>query len=150
MSISSKKISNTHFEQLLRMKGLSKKEFARYASIPYYTVTGWKKKGEVPVYALVILKQISCRKKTVTATDLIRAGLPRAILWNNQSDKEIPIDIFIVSTLQKAYNDFVIDTLIEYFGKESILMALLKHKEHISKHLVNRVMQYLAKLPKST
>jgi len=142
-------ISNQHFETLLRLKGLSKKAFAEYAGIPYFTVAGWKKKGEVPTYAIVILNQMPTAKKSVTAADLIKAGLPRAVLWNNQSDKEVPVDIFIVSTLQKAYNDFVIDKLAEYFGKESVLAALLKHKDRISERLVSQVTEYLQELPKS-
>ena len=142
-------ISNQHFEILLRLKGLSKKAFAEYAGIPYFTVAGWRKKGEVPAYAMVILNQMPTAKKSVTAADLIKAGLPRAVLWNNQSDKEVPVDIFIVSTLQKAYNDFVIDKLAEYFGKESVLAALLKHKDRISERLVSQVTEYLQELPKS-
>ena len=142
-------ISNQYFETLLRLKGLSKKAFAEYAGIAYYTVAGWKKKGEVPTYAMVILNQMPTRKKSVSAADLIKAGLPRAVLWNNQSDKEVPVDIFIVSTLQKAYNDFVIDKLAEYFGKESVLAALLRYKDRVSERLVNRVTEYLQELPRS-
>jgi len=142
-------ISNQRFETLLRLKGLSKKAFAEYAGIPYFTVAGWKKKGEVPAYAMVILNQMPTRKKSVTAADLIKAGLPKAVLWNSQSDKEVPVDIFIVSTLQKAYNDFVIDKLAEYFGKESVLAALLRHKDRISGRLVSQVTEYLQQLPRS-
>jgi hypothetical protein len=98
---------------------------------------------------MVILKQMPARKKSVTAGELIQAGLPRAILWNSQSDKGVPVDIFIVSTLQKAYSDFVIDTLAEYLGIESVLAALLKHKDRISKRLANQVARYLQEIPKS-
>ena len=149
MKTSRENTSNRHFEAILRLKGLSKKAFAEYADIPYDTVAGWKKKGKVPAYAMVILKQMPACKKGVTAVDLIEAGLPRAVLWNSQSDKKVPVDIFIVSTLQKAYNDFVIDTLAEYFGKESLLAALLKHKERISTRLANQVAEHLQESPKS-
>jgi len=134
---------------MLKLKGISKKAFSQYAKIPYNTVAGWKKKGEVPNYAMVILKQMPAQKESVSASELIKAGLPRAILWNNQSDKKVPIDIFIVATLQKSYNNFVIDTLVEYFGKESLLAALLKHKERISDRLTNQVSQYLQGLSKT-
>ncbi len=143
------KIDHKLFINMLKAKGITQKAFAQYAKIPYDTVTGWKKKGKVPAYAAVILKQMPHRKETVTAADLIEAGLPRAVLWNAQSDKEVPVDIFIVSTLQKAYNDFVIDILAEYFGKESILAALLTYKERISKRLAQQVAQHLQELPKS-
>ena len=149
MKAPSKNISNQHFESLLKLKGLSKKSFAEYAGIPYDTVAGWKKRGKVPTYAMVILKQMPARRKSVTAGDLFEAGLPRAVLWNSQNDKEVPVDIFIVSTLQKAYNDFVIETLAEYFGKESVLAALLKHKDRISERLADRVTRHLQELPES-
>ena len=149
METSRENSSNRHFEAILRLKGLSKKAFAEYAEIPYDTVAGWKKKGKVPAYAMVILKQMPAKKKSVTAAELIEVGLPRAVVWNNQSDKEVPVDIFIVSTLQKAYNDFVVDTLAEYFGKENVLAALLKFKDRVSERLVNRVIGYLQELPKS-
>ena len=129
MKVIKNKLPNSNFEALLKLKGISKKEFSKYSGISYNTVAGWKKKGEVPVYAVTILKQMPSRKKTVTAKELINAGMPKAVLWKNQSDKEVPVDIFIVSTLQKAYNDFVIDKLSQFFGKESVLSALLLHKD---------------------
>ena len=140
--------SNRHFESLLKLKGISKKAFSQYAKIPYNTVAGWKKKGEVPSYAMVILQQMPTQKESVSASELIKAVLPGAILWNNQSDKKVPVDIFIVATLQKSYNNFVIHTLVEYFGKESLLAAILKHKERISDHLTNQVTRYLQGLSK--
>ena len=139
------KVSNKLFESLLHQKGISKKAFAKHAGIPYDTVAGWKKKGEVPAYAMVILRQIPAYKETVTVADLIKAGLPKAILWNNQSDKKVPVDIFIVSTLQKAYNDFVTDALAGYFGKERVLSALLRHKERITKRLADQVTRHIMK-----
>ena len=137
------KVLNTQFEALLHLKDISKKEFAGYSGIPYDTVAGWKKKGKVPTYAMVILKQMPTHKKSVTANDLIKAGIPQAILWNNQGDKEVPIDIFIVSILQKAYNDFVVETVVEYFGTENVLTALLLHRERVSDRLVKEVTNYL-------
>ncbi len=62
----------------------------------------------------------------------------------------MPVDIFIVATLQKAYNDFVIDKLAEYFGKESILSALLLHKERVSNTLAMQVAKHLQELPKAS
>ena len=150
MKIAKNKVQNSEFEALLKVKGISKKEFSKYSGIAYNTVAGWKKKGEVPAYALTILKQMPSRKKTVTAQELIDAGMPRGVLWNNQSDKKVPIDIFIVSILQKAYNDFVIDKLAEYFGKKSVLSALLLHKERVSNTLAMQVAKHLQELPKAS
>ena len=150
MKIAKNKVQNSEFEALLKLKGISKKEFSSYSGIAYNTVAGWKKKGEVPIYALTILKQMPSNKKTVTAQELIDAGMPKAVLWNNQSDKKVPIDIFIVATLQKAYNSFVIDKLAEYFGKESVLSALLLHKKRVSNTLAMQVAKHLQELPKAS
>jgi hypothetical protein len=45
--------------------------------------------------------------------------------------------------LQRAYNDFIIDKLAEFFGREAVLAALLKHKVHLSDKLIERVVDYL-------
>ena len=56
-------ITNTIFETLLTKNNFKKKEFAEYSKIPYDTVVGWKKKGYVPAYAMVILKDMIYRKR---------------------------------------------------------------------------------------
>jgi hypothetical protein len=142
------KIEHDAFETLLKRKGVSKKAFSAYSGIPYFTVAGWKKSGYVPAYAMVLLRQMPAQKDYVTAAELIEAGLPKAILWNNDPQKKVASDIFIVATLQRAYNDFIIDKLAEFFGREALLAALLKHKARLSDELIERVtnrmyLQYL-------
>ena len=46
------------FDKALQYHHLTKKEFAKKSGIPYDTVAGWKKRGEVPKYAVVLLKKI--------------------------------------------------------------------------------------------
>ena len=135
------KTDNTMFESMLSAKGVNKKIFAQYAQIPYYTVAGWKKSGKVPAYAIVLLQNIPS-PKTVTAKQLIDAGLPRAIFWNNDLSKAIPNDIFIISTLKRSYNDFVVAKFIEFFGEDTVLAALMKHKDILSDTLIDRVLIY--------
>ena len=137
------KIEHKAFETLLKAKGISKKAFSAYSGIPYYTVAGWKKSGEVPNYAMILLRNMPTAKAYITAGELIEAGLPKAILWNNDPGKKVPVDIFIVATLQRAYNDFVVQKLADFFGGEQILTALLKHKERVSDKLIERVTAYL-------
>ncbi len=48
------RIDHKAFKTLLRAKGISKKAFSAYTGIPYYTVAGWKKSGEVPGYAMIL------------------------------------------------------------------------------------------------
>jgi len=137
------KTDHKNFEALLKAKGISKKAFSAYSGIPYYTVAGWKKSAQVPAYAMVLLRQMPSAKAFVTAGELLSAGLPKAILWNNDPKKQVPADIFIVATLERAYNDFVIEKLTEFFGSEQILTALLKHKERVSDKLIRQVTSHL-------
>ena len=62
-------ITNKIFETLLTKNNFKKKEFAEYSKIPYDTVAGWKKKGFVPPYAMVILKDMIYRKKLDEQTE---------------------------------------------------------------------------------
>ena len=62
-------ITNKIFETLLTKNDFKKKEFANYSKTPYDTVVGWKKKGYVPAYAMVILKDMIYRKKLDEETE---------------------------------------------------------------------------------
>ena len=135
------KVNHHEFESLLHAKHISKKTFSLYAKIPYYTVAGWKKSGKVPAYAMVLLRSMPS-PKTVTAKQLIEAGMPRAIFWNNDLSKAIPNDIFIVATLKRAYNDFVVKHFIEFFGEDAVLAALMKHRDRLSDKLIDSVMSH--------
>jgi hypothetical protein len=135
------KIDHIQFESMLNAKGINKKTFAKYAQIPYFTVVGWKKSGKVPAYVMVLLQNFPS-PKTVTAKQLIDAGMPKAIFWNNDLSKHVPSDIFIVSTLKKAYNDFVVKKFIEFFGEDTVLAALMKHRNNLSDKLIHSVMTY--------
>ena len=135
------KIDHSLFESMLNAKSINKKTFSQYAQIPYFTVAGWKKSGNVPAYAMVLLQNIPT-PKMVTAKQLIDAGMPRAIFWNNDLTKAVPSDIFIVSTLKRAYNDFVVQKFIEFFGEDTVLAALMKHRDKLSDKLIDSVMNH--------
>ena len=62
-------ITNTIFETLLTKNNFKKRDFADYSKIPYDTVVGWKKKGHIPPYAIVILKDMIYRKKLDEETE---------------------------------------------------------------------------------
>ena len=130
------------FESMLHDKGMTKRSFSEYAQIPYYTVAGWKKSGKVPPYVMVLLTHMPT-SKTVTAQQLIDAGVPRAIFWNNDLKKPIPNDIFIVSTLRRSYNDVIINQFITFFGEETVLTALIRHKNKLSDTFINSVMEHI-------
>ncbi|UFH58331.1 hypothetical protein [Sulfurovum mangrovi] len=137
------KVEHELFELMLDTRGYQQKSFFRLCqNPPYYTVTGWKKSGKVPAYALVLLKNMPFTK-TVTAKQLIDAGVSRAIFWNNDLSKAVPSDIFIVSTLRRAYNDFIIDKFIEFFGEKNVLAVLIKHKGKLSDKLIDSITNHI-------
>ena len=81
-------ITNTIFETLLKKNNFKKKEFADYSKIPYDTVVGWKKKGYVPPYAMVILKDMIYRKKLDEETEkLLKRNLQPMINQNHNLTK---------------------------------------------------------------
>ena len=48
-----------HFDQALKYHGFNKREFSNKSKIAYDTVAGWKRSGNVPDYAFVLLKQLA-------------------------------------------------------------------------------------------
>jgi len=138
------KVDHSVFASMLNAKNINKKTFSKYAKIPYYTVAGWKKSGKVPAYAMVLLQNLPS-PKTVTAKQLIDAGIPRAIFWNNNLNKPVPSDIFIVSTLKRSYNDVIIKHFISFFGEETVLAALMKHRDRLSDKLTHSVLHHTNK-----
>ena len=77
-------ITNTIFETLLIKNNFKKKEFAEYSKIPYDTVAGWKKKGIVPAYAMVILKDMIYRKKVDEETaQILKRNLQPQLIQNH-------------------------------------------------------------------
>ncbi len=56
-------VNNTVFEKLSKNSNISKKDFSSYSKIPYDTVVGWRKRNNVPAYAMVILKDMVYRQK---------------------------------------------------------------------------------------
>ncbi len=58
-----KKIDHKLFIHTLKINGITQKAFSEYAKISYDTVTGWKKKGKVPAYAMVIARDMAYRMR---------------------------------------------------------------------------------------
>lgn len=73
-------IDHKLFIHMLKNKGITQKAFAEYAKIPYDTVTGWKKKGKVPAYAMVIAKDMIYRMRL---DEQVRKNLQRHRKQNN-------------------------------------------------------------------
>ena len=77
-----------YFDNALKYQNISKKEFAEKSAIPYDTVAGWKRSGNVPNYAFVLLKKIAFnenpRRHQIRLT-------PKAIELNDRLKKEIQV-----------------------------------------------------------
>ncbi|MDN5101573.1 hypothetical protein O8C99_00080 [Aliarcobacter butzleri] len=81
-------ITNKIFETLLTKNDFKKKEFADYSKIPYDTVVGWKKKGYIPPYAMVILKDMIYRKRLDIETEqLFKRNMQPMIIQNHNLTK---------------------------------------------------------------
>lgn len=62
------------FDAALAARGITKRDYATFANIPYDTVAGWKKRGVAPEHALTILKNmpIKLTKKRVRTAPIKR------------------------------------------------------------------------------
>ncbi len=78
-------------------------------------------------------------EKTVKPQALIDIGLTRAIFWNTDLNREVDSQAFIVSTLIKGYNDFIIEKLVEYFGTDMVVRSVNKYRDRVSDKLINMV-----------
>ncbi len=74
-----KKIDHRLFINTLKINGITQRAFSDYAKIPYDTVTGWKKKGKVPAYAMVIAKDMAYRMR-------LDEGIRRRLQRKNKRD----------------------------------------------------------------
>ena len=135
------KVPHAEFEQLLRSRGMTKKAFSEYARIPYYTVAGWKKSGFVPGYAMVLLRHKPMAESTVSAGELIEAGLDPAVVWNVDRNKPIKSAVLIVSILKNGYSSDIIKTLEEFFGRDTVMEALVMYRDRVSDALFNAVVR---------
>lgn len=87
------------FDAALHARGVTKKEFALKNNIPYNTVTGWKKRGVAPNYALQLLKNMpfntgsveqKIQKRYLQETTPINPKIITAAFWGkNYTFEEI-------------------------------------------------------------
>ncbi len=124
------------FDKALDYHHLSKKEFSKEGQIPYDTVAGWKKRGEVPPYAIVLLKKIAHQRKmlytphhqnigTYTGRKVIEPKLAKRIevaFWGKALGYEE-----IIRRVRKAEPDFVKPFFENLYFKDVI--AVLGQKQ---------------------
>ena len=77
------------FDKALKYHGMTKKEFADKSEIPYDTVAGWKRSGNVPKYAFVLLKKIAFTENP--GKHQIKLTSPRRMKITNRLIKEIQV-----------------------------------------------------------
>jgi len=88
------------------------------------------------------MDRLSQHQSTIKPQELIDIGLPRAILWNTNLTQEVDTQAFIVSTLMRAYNTFVIEKLVEYFGVDMVCDSLDRYRDRVSLELIEAVERY--------
>lgn len=82
------------FDNALKYHNITKKEFAQKSNISYDTVAGWKRNGNVPDFAFVLLKKIAftenprrhqlrLKPATITLTDKLRKEIQVAFWGKN-------------------------------------------------------------------
>ena len=128
-------ITNKIFETLLTKNDFKKKEFADYSKIPYDTVVGWKKKGYIPPYAMVILKDMIYRKKLDEETEKI---FKRNIqLMVNQNHNLTKTEENRLKSLFWGTN-FTIDDILKGI-KDKNKKVMNKLEENISKTIIKEI-----------
>jgi hypothetical protein len=128
-------ITNTIFETLLTKNNFKKKDFAEYSKIPYDTVVGWKKKGYIPPYAMVILKDMIYRKKLDEETEkLFKRNIHPTTIENYNLTK-------IEENKLKAVfwgTNFTTDDILKGI-REKNQKILKKIEENISKNIIKDI-----------
>lgn len=114
------------FDAALDARGITKREYANFAKIPYDTVTGWKKRDNVPEYALGILKTMPTKyKKTTKFTRNItkKVNIPnnykiiQAAFWG----KNVTLET-ILKGVEDADPEFLIPIFKNVFYKDIIAL----------------------------
>jgi hypothetical protein len=131
------KINHKLFINFLKDKGITQKAFSNYAKIPYDTVTGWKKKGKVPTYAMVIAKDIAYRMHLDKQT---RQQLQR----RNKRDriKVIGLDAAEQKRIESAFwgSNYTAGEIIEN-ARKGDQTTLKQLKENVPKGLFEKTLQ---------
>ncbi|HJE03681.1 MAG TPA: hypothetical protein K8U92_07370 [Aliarcobacter thereius] len=129
-------ITNTIFETLLTKNNFKKKDFAEYSKIPYDTVVGWKKKGFVPAYAMVILKDMIYRKKLDIETEqLFKRNIQATINQNHNLTKNEE------NRLKSAFwgTNFTVDDILKGI-KENNQKILKRIEENLPSSLQKQIL----------
>lgn len=127
--------SNHHFEKALKYYGLNKKEFAKKCKIPYDTVAGWKRGGNVPEYAFVLLKQLAFLENVTRPKP---KPLTKVTL-NPKLEKEIQVAFwgkaydtgYILKEVKKANPKFVKPFFENLYYKDILKLLSIKQIEKL-------------------
>ena len=130
-------ITNIIFETLLTKNNFKKKDFAEYSKIPYNTVVGWRKKGFVPPYAMVILKDIIYRKKLDIETEqLFKRNIQTDINQNHNLTKTEE------NRLKSLFwgTNFTMDDILKGI-KDNNQNIINKLEKNLSKTIIKEILQ---------
>jgi len=126
-----------HFDKALKHYGLNKKIFSKKCKIPYDTVAGWKRSGQVPTYVFVLLKQLAFLENLVTCNEKVRP-LSKVII-DTQLEKEIQVAFwgkdyapdYVLKEVKKANVKFVKPFFENLYYKDILKLLNIKQLEKL-------------------
>jgi hypothetical protein len=81
----------------------------------------------------------------ITVKKAIELGLEPALFWNNEQDKLVDIDLFIVASLKRGYSEDIVKKFIKVFGSSEVEVSFKKYSDKIGPELFEFVMNILRK-----
>jgi len=133
------------FDIALRVHNTTKKDFSETTGIPYDTVLGWKRTGNIPDYAFMLLKKIAIdrKKPPISESKRARPVTNHKILknievafWGKNYD---PQDVLNKARRgNKKYLKTILDNLwykdaVQAIGPRNIVKNIEKIKEEMPK-----------------
>ena len=126
-----------HFDKALKHYGLNKKTFAKKCKIPYDTVAGWKRGGQVPAYAFVLLKQLAFLENPVTRNECVKP-LSKATM-DAKLEREIQVAFwgkayapdYVLKEVKKANAKFVKPFFENLYYKDILKLLNIKQLEKL-------------------
>lgn len=113
------------FDAALAARGITKREYATFAHIPYDTVAGWKKRGVAPEHALTLLKNmpVNLHKKRLKTVPIKRHKdtknknykILQAAFWG----KNVTVEM-ILAKVQEKDPEYLIPIFKNVFYKDIV------------------------------
>ena len=126
-----------HFDKALKYYGLNKRDFAEKSKIPYDTVAGWKRSGNVPEYAFVLLKQLIFLENH--RTNFTKVKSIKTVSMDTRLAKEIQVafwgknyePFYVLKEVKSAKTKFVKPFFENLYYKDILKLLSIKNIEKL-------------------